>query len=67
MFSLSGLDGSRGEKTEKTEKHIKETIKLKQKALFFRKFDYGRLRGEGQAYDELPSEKRKKRRKIPFN
>lgn len=45
MFSLSGLDGSRGEKTERTEKYIKETIKLKQKALFFRKFDYGRLRG----------------------
>lgn len=30
---------------ENTEKYIKETIKLKQKALFFRKFDYGRLRG----------------------
>lgn len=52
----------------KTEKYIKETIKLKQKALFFRKFDYGKQGGgPGKLTTSfLPSVKRKKAAKNSF-
>lgn len=43
MFALlPQINVVRGDGMEKAEKYIKETIKLKQKAVFFRKFDYMR-------------------------
>lgn len=43
MFALlPQINAFWGDGMEKAEKYIKETIKLKQKAVFFRKFDYMR-------------------------